>query len=59
MGVDAKKAGVSLGPTSEKRVARRHKLLKSYLRREGFRGVWLDRTEVEEVVALLEKGGLG
>ena len=37
-----------------KRLQRRYKLLKSYLRHARFKVVWLDRKEVSEIVALLK-----
>jgi hypothetical protein len=42
-----------LGKTPEARIRKRYKLLKSYLRRREFKGVWLSRKEVEEIVDML------
>lgn len=44
---------MSLGPTPARRVLKRYKLLKAYLRRRDFCGVWLSHKEVEEIVELL------
>jgi hypothetical protein len=44
----------SLGPTPRRRVIKRYRMLRGYLKQRAFAGVWLSRREVAEVIEMLK-----